>query len=346
MINWTKGFSSRYYMTIVDRDTWRDGKRLELTGGSIKRSPNDLRHSADLDAVNFTETGETLIRVWLDASQGNATDHTPLFTGYATTPGRNIDGRLVTNSLQCYSVLKPAADVLLPRGWYAPAEMNAVNQIQQLLKVTKAPVRILGDTSDLTKIKLKTAVVAEANETNLSMAELLLSSINWRMTLEGDGTICLDNQAKTQLAVFDSIQHDILEPTISDDYDWFNCPNVFRAVMDNSYALAKDEDKNSPFSIQNRGREIWVEETSCNLNANETLAEYARRRLKELQIVSRTISYKRRFDPRITVSDIVRLNYPAQDIVGDFVVTSQGIDLGFGATTSEEVMRNYGNGSR
>lgn len=346
MINWTKGFSSRYYMTIVDKDTWRDGKRLELTGGSIKRSQNDLRHSADLNAVDFTEPGESLIRVWLDASQGNATDHTPLFTGYATTPGRSINGKLVTNSLQCYSVLKPAADILLPRGWYAPAEMNAINQIKQLLKVTKAPVRILGDTSDSTKIKLNMSIVAEENETNLSMVELLLSSINWRMTLDGDGTICLDNQAKTPIAVFDSIKHDILEPTLSDDYDWFDCPNVFRAVMDDSYALAKDEDKNSPFSIQNRGREVWMEETSCNLNANETLAEYAKRRLMESQIVSRVITYDRRFDPNINVSDIVRLNYPAQNIVGDFIITSQGIDLGFGAKTSEEVMHNYGNWNR
>ena len=345
MIDWTKGFSSRYYMTIVDKDTWRDGKRIELTGGSIKRSLNDLRHSADLDAVNFTESGEPLIRVWLDASQGNATDHTPLFTGYATTPGRKINGKLVTNSLQCYSVLKPAADVLLPRGWYAPVEMNIINQIKQLLKVTKAPVKILGDTSDITKLKLKWAVVAEANETNLSMTELLLSSINWRMTLGGDGTIYLDDMASVPMAAFDSIRHDILEPSLSDDYDWFNCPNVFRAVMDDSYALAKDEDKDSPFSIQNRGREIWYEETSCNLNANETLSEYARRRLKELQRVSRVINYDRRFDPAVTVSDVVMLNYPAQDIVGDFVVTSQSISLGFGAKTSEEVMRNYGNGS-
>lgn len=345
MINWTKGFSSRYYMTIVDQDTWRDGKRLELTGGSIKRSLTELRHSADLDAVNFTETGETLIRVWLDASQGNATDHTPLFTGYATTPGRNINGHLITNSLQCYSVLKPAADILLPRGWYAPAEMNAINQIQQLLKVTKAPVKILGDTSDISKLKLKWAVVAEANETNLSMIELLLDSINWRMTLGGDGTIYLDNMSKGAVATFDSVKHDVIEPTLSDDYDWFDCPNVFRAVMDGSYALAKDEDDNSPLSIQNRGREIWVEESSCNLNANETLAEYARRRLNELQSVSRVISYDRRFDPGTTVSDIIRLNYPAQNIVGDFVITSQSINLGFGAKISEEVMRNYELGS-
>lgn len=339
MINWTTGFSSRYYLTIVDKDTWRDGKRLELTGGSIKRSQTDLRHSADLNVVNYTESGEPLIRVWLDASQGNEVSHTPLFTGYATSPGRNINGRLVTNSLQCYSVLKPADDILLPRGWYAPADMSAILQIEKLLKVTKAPVRILGNTSDPNKINLKQAVVAEANETNLTMVELLLSTINWRMTMGGDGTIYLDNYPKEAIDTFDSIKKDILEPSMSDDYDWFDCPNVFRAIMDDDYAEARDENPNSPLSIQNRGREVWAEESSCNLNANETLAEYARRRLKELQKVGRVVSYDRRFRPDITVTDIIKLNYPAQKIVGDFIITSQGIDLGFGAKTSEEVMQ-------
>jgi hypothetical protein len=108
--------------------------------------------------------------------------------------------------------------------------------------------------------------------------------------------------------------------------------------MDGDYAEARDEDPNSPLSIQNRGREVWIEESSCNLNENETLAEYARRRLRECQQVSRVINYERRFDPNVTTTDIVQLNYPAQKIVGSFAVTSQSIALGFGAKTSEEVM--------
>jgi len=337
-MDWRKGFSSRYYITIVDRETWRDIRRLEITGGSIKRSTSDLRHSADLNVVNYNDNGEQLIRVWLDAKQNSDSSHTPLFTGYATTPGRNINGRLVTNQLQCYSVLKAAEDVMLPRGWYAPAGASAIWQIKELLKVTKAPIKVVGNTSDPAKLTLKQAVVAEQNETNLSMIELLLAIINWRMTLNGRGEIILDNYPTEPIAVFDSREHDILEPSLTDDYDWFNCPNVFRAVMDGDYAEARDEDPNSPLSIQNRGREVWIEESSCNLNENETLAEYARRRLRECQQVSRVINYERRFDPNVTTTDIVQLNYPAQKIVGSFAVTSQSIALGFGAKTSEEVM--------
>ena len=57
MVNWTKGFSSRYYVTIVDKDTWRDGRKLQITGGSINRSSTDLRQSADLQVAEYSETG-------------------------------------------------------------------------------------------------------------------------------------------------------------------------------------------------------------------------------------------------------------------------------------------------
>lgn len=335
-MDWRKGFSSRYYVSIVDKDTWRDMKRIEITGGSIKRSINSLRQSADVDVVNYTEQGEPLIRIWLDARQMNSSSHIPLFTGLAVSPGRKINGKLITQTLQCYSVLKPAEDILLPRGWYAPAEANIVWQIKRLLKVTKAPVDILADTSDLI---LNSAIVAEQNETNLSMVEVLLNTINWRMGIDGYGRIKLGPYSYDPTMVLDARDYDIVEPKLSDDYDWFDCPNVFRAISDETYAEARDEDPRSPLSIQNRGREVWAEETSCNLNDKETLGEYARRRLKELQQVGRTVSYDRRFVPDVDVNDIVRLNFPAQDIVGSFMITNQTINLGYNAKTSEEVMQ-------
>lgn len=335
-MDWELGFSSMYYISVVDPNTWRDIRRIEITGGAITRFTSDLRQSADIDVVNYNEEGEPLIRVWLDARQEGASSHTPLFTGYATSPGRNINGRMITRTLQCYSVLKPAADILLPRGWYAAADTNAIWQIKRLLSVTNAPITINGDASDL---MLKQAIVAEQNETNLSMVEVLLYAINWRLVINGMGEIVLEPYTRDISLVLDSRDNDIVEPNLSDDFDWYNCPNVFRAVSDGSYAEARDEDPDSPFSIQNRGREIWAEETACNLYEKETLGEYATRRLKELQQVGRTVRYDRRFVPDINVTDIVGLNYPEQGIIGTFTITNQTISLGYNAKTSEEVMQ-------
>ena len=335
-MDWSKGYSARYYVTIVDPLSWRDGTSLNITGGSIKKSDSDLLESADLNFVNYAETKEQYLRVWLDAKQGNSSSHTPLFTGLATSPARDINGHRITNTAQCYSVLKPAQDVLLQRGWYAPYDTNAVQLVRELLKVCAAPVVI----EDEAEAKLEQAIIAENNENHLSMTWKILSAIKWRIKIGGDGTITVCPQAdpkKGSSAVFDSLSNDILEPTLSVEYDWYECPNVFRAVMDNTYAVARDDDPDNPFSTVTRGREVWAEETNCNLNENETIAQYAQRRLKELQKVSMSINYDRRFIPDVTISDIISLNYPAQKITGQFVITSQNIDLGYSARTSEEV---------
>ena len=335
-MDWSKGFSSRYYATIVDRKNWRDIQRFEITGGSIKRSTGELMQSATIDVGANELDNEQLIRIWLEATQVGTSSRIALFTGLATSPKRNINGTKVRHSLECYSVLKPASDVLLPRGWYAPVDINVISQIVQLLKVTNSPVEIFGETSEL---NLKSAVIAEQNETNLSMAEYLLSLVNWRLVLDGEGRITLMPYNTESKTVINPQNNDILELQVTDTNDWYSCPNVIRCVMDETYAEWRDEDPDSKFSIQNRGREVWVEETNCSLNDKETLAEYAQRRLKELQQVGRTISYDRRFRPDIYPDDIVTLNYPQQNLVGRFVVNDQTITLGSGCKTSEEVMQ-------
>lgn len=344
-MDWDKGYSARYYISILDKDTLRDIDRIELTGGSIKRTSTDLRESADLDCVDYNTNQEQYIRVWLDAKQDGGSSHTPLFTGIATSPGRDINGRYVTNSLECYSLLKIAQDILLPRGWYAPAEMSGESLLRMLLEPVKAKLDIAENAPSLSQ-----AIIAEDGENNLSMIDKILSAINWRMKLDGYGNIIIGPEAymidqrddsivvRSLSGRFGALDNDILEPSLTITYDWFGCPNVFRAVMDDSAAVARDEDEKSVYSIKNRGREIWAEETDCQLNDNETLAEYAFRRLKELQRVSTNISYDRRYMPDIYPSDIVELNYPAQNIQGNYYITSQSITLGYNAKTSEEVI--------
>ena len=161
-MDWNKGYSARYYISVIDKKTRRDLNRLEITEGSISRKSDGLRESADLTCVNYYAEGEQLIRVWLDTTQDNGdASHTPLFTGLATSPGRDINGRLVTNRLECYSVLKYAQDILLPRGWYAPAGANAGTLIRSLLSVTGSEITVAPDITTL-----ENAIIAESGEKN------------------------------------------------------------------------------------------------------------------------------------------------------------------------------------
>ena len=304
-------------MAIVDPATWRDMEAIQITGGSIERGTDGLMQSASIDCVNFSKD-EKYIRVYMGARQSGESVRIPLFTGLSTTPDNDFNGSLNNNTVECFSVLKPAGDVMLPLGWYAQAGIGADVIARKLLEVIPAPVEM-----DDTAPYLKTSIVADEDETHLSMVQRIVEAINWQIRITGDGRILITPKST--------------EPVVTVTCDWYECPNVFRAVMDDMSAVARDDSEDSPLSTVNRGREIWMQDTSCDLADDESIAEYAARRLREEQQSAITASYDRRFHPDIMPGDVIRLKYPAQGLNGLFRVTSQSIELGYGAKTSEEV---------
>ena len=83
---------------------------------------------------------------------------------------------------------------------------------------------------------------------------------------------------------------------------------------------------------------MWFYESGIVLNANETIGEYAQRRLMEEQESVVTARYDRRYVPNVLPGDLVRLHYPAQDLNDIYMVSSQTITLGHSARTSEEII--------
>ena len=332
-MDWNKGYSAIYYAAFVDPGTWRDIERFEITGGSISRQDSDLMESADLDCVNYNQ-GERWVRVWMDTLQRGSSGHNALFTGLACCPSEDIEGFRIDTQVQLYSVLKPADDVLLPRGWYAAAGVSGALIIRDLLSVSPAPVIIDGEAPALAQ-----AIIAEDTESRLTMAHKILDTIGWRFRISGMGEIHICPKASEVSARFDTLENDSIEPKLSKKFDWFACPNVFRAVADDLSATVRDDDPDSPLSTVSRGREIWKEETACDLAEGESVADYAIRRLKEEQMVETSVSYDRRYHPDVLVSDWVYLNYPKQGIVGTFQVKNQSIELGAGCPTSEDVVK-------
>lgn len=331
-MDWSKGFSASYYMTLVDPVTWRDLERAEITGGTITRTESGLRQAADVDCTDFDPDREQWVRIYLDAAQAGDVAHEALFTGLSSVPEQSIDGTRINYPLTCYSVLKPAEDVLLQRGWYAPAGINGADAAADLLSVTPAPITVEENAPALSQ-----SIIAEDGENRLTMANKILEAINWRLRIGGDGTVTICPMP-TEASGTLGLDNDVIEPKLVRRADWFACPNVFRAVSGSLIAVARD-DSDSALSTVNRGREIWMEETDCDLNSGESLELYALRRLRELQAVAYSVQYTRRFDPRILAGDRVRLHYPAQGLTDTFMVLNQTIDLGHGAKTSEEVQR-------
>ena len=331
-MDWSKGYTSEFYAYLIDPSTWRETTRLQITGGSVNKGIEGLRESADIDIPNYDPGIEKWIRVYMDVRQGGHSAHVPVFTGLATSPEQEWTGNIREGSLECYSVLKPADDILLERGYYTAAGANGARLISDLLSVCPAPVEINGASPSM-----QDALIAEDGETALSMAEKILKAINWRIRIHGDGVIELTPEDRDPRVRFSPLDNDVIEPSIKTTRDLYGCPNVLRVISGDLTAIARDDSPDSPLSTRVRGREVWAEESDVALNTGESVAEYATRRLPELQQVATTASYTRRFDPSVTAGDRIRLSYPEQGLQGIFRTTSQKIDLGYCADTEEEV---------
>lgn len=326
-MDWSKGYSASLYMTIVDPATWRDVETARITGGSIKRESDGLRESADIEAVDFRIPVEQWVRVYMDVEQSGDNAHEALFTGLASTPDETFDGSIPDNKLECYSVLKPVDDVPLQRGWYAAAGRSGGDVIRDLLSVTAAPVVVDADSP-----ALSTHIIAEDNETRLSMTDKILSAIDWRLRITGDGTIRVAPKATVPSVTFGP-GFDCVEPEVKIRLDLYSCPNVLMAISDDMSSVARDE-SNGPLSIQGRGREVWAVETSVDLASNESLGTYANRRIKELQNVAKEASYSRAYNPGVVPGDLVRMQY--NKLSGLYTVASQSISIEDYGRTSEE----------
>lgn len=333
-MEWNKGYSASYYLALVDPVTWTDRDSAEIISGSINRSLDGLMESASIESNANMDDIEFWVRIYMNTEQSGSIGHEAIFTGLATTPRKDIEGAFEKSSLECYSVLKPAEDIYLLRGWYAPAGSNGADVVQELLSVTPAPISINGVSNTL-----DTNIVAEDGETRLSMAYKILNIIGWRLRLKGDGTISIEPLAEEPYVLFDATDYDILEPRISISADWFSIPNVFCAIEDMTSAIAQDNNPDSPLSIENRGRQVWMTESVSGMSEEDSIDSYAQRRLEEEQRLAKPVGYTRRYIPDVVPGDLVSLNYPDQGLVGYFEITSQKIDLGYSASTEEEVVQ-------
>ena len=332
-MEWSRGYTTEYYAEYVDPVTWRGIRRFEITDGKAVRKETGLRHSADIGCTD--EVGDDKwVRLWMNTLQNGSAGHEAIFTGLTSTPSDDIDGYRISYSVQLYSVLRPADKYLLPLGWYAPKGAIGAVVIKDLLSVTPAPVSIEGDSPALAQ-----NIIAENNETALTMVDKVLDAMGWRMVIDGYGQITVKPYSNEPIARYDPLDNDAIEPKISVDRDRYNCPNVFRARRDDLLAIARDDNINSEFSTVNRGYEIWEQELDVSLSDSESIGDYAERKLKELQKYAVSAEYDRRFNPNITVTDVIYMNYPRQKIVGLYRVTNQSIELGHGGRTSEEGVR-------
>ena len=336
-MDWRGGFSALYELKKVDPMSFNDMGSFDFVSGTIDKTDTGLMESADLAMTE--NPGECWVRVYLKARQEQSGARVPLFTGLASVPERTLDGVRITYQVECYSVLKPVEDILVQRGYYAPAGADAAQMAAELLKVGPAPVVVDGEGPSLEE-----AIVAEDDMTNLDVVWLILNAIGWRLRIEGNGTIHVCGPSTEPVEVFDTEYNDVVEVAMTDSQDWFSVPNCIRVTSGDSYVEYIDDDPESNVSTaarrENRGGngQVWMKDEASSIGANESLGEYAMRILRDNQSPARTVSYSRRFFPDVVVTDMIGLHLPRIGIDGTFRIKSQTIELGYGCRTSEEVV--------
>lgn len=330
-MNYAAGYKATFYGTLIDPASWAETAEVDLISGSVNNISDGLRQSATLQVRDFDRSQERWLRIYMDARQGDDIDHNPVFTGIVSAPKEDDEGTIKTNDLTCYSVLEPV-NIPMTVGEYIARGVNAEQAIRRLLETTPAPVDIAPGAP-----AIKDYIIAEDNETRLTMLQKVLDVVNWQVVIHGDGTIQARPKPTEPAALFSADGLDILEQKITKTRDWFKAPNVLTATSGDAVAVARDEDPESPLSIPSRGREVPVYERDVKLSENEGLAEYAQRKLKEEQQVAEAVEYDRRYIPNLFVGDIVQANY---DILqGVYEVKSQTINLTYNCQTHEQVER-------
>lgn len=191
--------------------------------------------------------------------------------------------------------------------------------------------------------------VSDTDDTWFSFLYDLIANANYTFRLDELGRILFapksDIKFMQPVWTYTDDNSSILYPEITMDHDLYGIPNVVEVTYSDSNGVlhykAKNEDVNSPTSIQNRGREIKHRVTNpeiVGVPTEDQIKDYAERLLSELSSIEYTISYSHGYCP-VTIGDCVRLNYERAGIKNiKAKVISQSIKCEAGCKVTEKAV--------
>lgn len=330
-MDWRRGYTSTIRLYSVDQSTWGDGVEIDgLVSASISKDvDSSLIEDADISIDGPPIKG--YVRIVLEANNNSDMERADLGTFLVTTPKKSISGDRITSELECYSVLKPASDKLLPIGWYFPEGGDPIAGACDLLSESLI-CPIIPVESDINTENVK---IAEDNETYLSMAQYLLKDTGWHISIDGRGIVTIKKEQNNIVKTFNTFGNDVIIPDIEDENDIYNIPNILRVTdSDGNYETIMNYDEDSEISINNLGWEKWSSE-QISLGFGETLIQKGNEKMEELSKSTRKISYSREFDPDVNLNDVALYLLPHQGIVGSFRIISQSMTIGKGVLIKE-----------
>ena len=345
MVDWRASMQQTFEYYVVDPDTWKDVEMLnQVKSCTINRdSQVETLGSATIDITNLV--GECYIRVYLVTVQNGVKERHPLGTFLVQTPSSNFDGRIRSVSMDAYTPLLELKEKLPPIGYSILKGANIMDTVYRLTRENlRAPV-----IKAICDVPLYNDFVADINESWLGFITALMANAKYSFTLDELGRVLFAPKQETAslqpVWTYDDSNSSILYPSIDMNHDIYGIPNVVEVIYSvgstNLYAVAINDDSNSPTSTVNRGRRIVHRVTDPGIvgePSQDQLDEYAKTLLRELSTLENTITYVHGYCP-VRVGDCVRLNYARAGLTDIKArVISQSIRCESGCAVTEKAV--------
>lgn len=318
MPDWTSTMQQTFEYYTVDPGTWKDVKLLDNVK-SCTISRDSEAETLGSATINITESiGESYIRVYLITIQNGIKEKHPLGTFLVQTPSSSFDGKIRDVTMDAYTPLLELKENQPPIGYSikkGPYIMKTAYKIIREDENARAPVVKVDDDK-----KLDDNFVSNTNDSWLTFIKDLIALAKYELALDEMGRVLFTPEQETAslqpVWTFDDGNSSILYPEISMNHDLYGIPNIIEVIYSTSkkgtmYASAENHDKNSPTSIENRGRKIIHRITNPNISTNPKQSElniYAKRILREMSTLEYMITFTHGYCP-VRLGDCVRLNY-------------------------------------
>ncbi len=358
MPDWTKSMEQSYEYYTVAPQSLADIKRLDdVKSSSFSRDLEaETLGSATIDAAN--SVGENYIRCYLKTIQNGKTEKHALGTVLVQTPSLNFDGKIMNVSMDAYTPLIELKENSPPLGYTVRKGTRIMDAAYRIIREkARVPVNAIeptyrrnddGTVEDISPT-LQRDFVANTNDTWLSFVRDLIANAQYELGLDELGHILFlpiqDISSLQPVWSYDDGNSSILLPEVSMNHDLYGIPNVVEVIYsygsDYKIAIVRNDDPNSPASIQNRGREIVYRDMQPSLAGYVTqdqIDAYAKRLLRSLSTIKYTVSYTHAYCP-VRIGDCVRLNYSKAGIINTKAkVISQNIRCGLPCQVSEKAV--------
>lgn len=333
MIDWSSGYSCKWRLYRVDLDTWADAEPIDGVRQmtiTTDMSTTLQKGSMTIDAAVGDAVLDGYYRLVMEAEQAGVRQRVDVATLMLSASGGLISKRSDARTIECVSVLRPAANTRMPRGSFAPKGASGPEYVARMLRESiAAPVTYEGD------FTIGEHHVFAPGALVLDSAWKILNSANYCIMLNGDGTVVVRPVPSEPSLELDDAHARMLLPEIRYTTPIGSVKNRYWAVLGEEVAVAVNDDPNS--IVSHASRRTWNDayDTSPVMTEGESLERYAHRRLLEQSTIGKAYTYKREWWPDVQPRCIVRGAISSVGFDSDMRVTAQKLTIGRGILVEE-----------